>query len=450
MRIDRLKIRNFKRFKELKLGLHPKFTLLVGDNGSGKTSILDALAIAAGVWLVKKPDTTLDGSGRNILHNEIRLEAKQDGDRIRFIEHTPVSIKAQGLIAGQEVEWCRKIREGGSRTTNTDAKKAIDIVQTVFKRCEAGENVLCPVLAYYGAGRAWLPSQERKIKARNGNNPLRRWDAFYDCFAERIRLGDLQDWFQREAIAFANRGGHWRPGYHAVKEAILGCIPGADELRYDGDRKEIILSIAGQAQPLTNLSAGWTMMLALVADIATKAVTQNAQMLPEDMPSSQSEDPSSWQRVLQETPGLVLIDEIDAHLHPKWQQRVVADLKETFPEIQFVATSHSPFVIQSLQDGELKNLEEYAPAEYANHSIEDIAEYIQGVKIPQQSQHATELAKATERYFELLQSSDDPESPEVQQAEAEYRQKAERFSTSPDLSVFLKLEALAKIKEGKE
>ncbi len=76
-------------------------------------------------------------------------------------------------------------------------------------------------------------------------------------------------------MASANRAGRWRPGYEIVKHAIVRCVPDADDLWYDGDREEIVLSIEGQAQPFTNLSAGQRMMVALVADVATKAVMQN-------------------------------------------------------------------------------------------------------------------------------------------------------------------------------
>jgi predicted ATP-binding protein involved in virulence len=374
MRIDRLDIKNFKRFDELSLDLHPQFTLLVGDNGAGKTSVLDALAIAAGVWLVHPPDSTLANSGRNILPNEIRLEPISEGDRTQFVERKPVVIRAVGQIAGKDIEWARQVREGGVRTTNSDAKEALSRIEEFFKRDQDGEQILVPIVAYYGAGRAWLPSKSRADKA-DANGPARRWEAFYDCFEERIRLGDLRRWFQREAIAFANRGGSWRPGYQVVKGAILRCIPEAGDLWFDGDRADIVLTMDGVPQPFHNLSAGQKMMVALIADIAIKAVTQNAYLVPEDELEQGHE---SLPILLQETPGLVLIDEIDTHLHPKWQRRVVNDLKETFPSIQFVCTSHSPFVIQSLAPGELRTLDETGPrlVEYANQSIEDIAEGI--------------------------------------------------------------------------
>ncbi len=273
----------------------------------------------------------------------------------------------------------------------------------------------------------------------------RRWEAFYDCFQERIRAGDLRIWFQREAIASANRGGRWRPGYQAVTGAIVRCIPEADGLRYDGDRQEIVLSIAGQAQPFSNLSAGQRMMAALVADVATKAVMQNSHLVFE----AGEEDSEA---VLQQTPGLVLVDEIDVHLHPKWQRRIVRDLKETFPRIQFVCTSHSPFIIQSLEAGELRTLDPGGPAllEYANRSIEDIAEEIQKVDVPQQSLRAVELAEATERYFALLRSRTDRTDDELRQAETAYRAAAKRYSANPGVSAILELEALARRKTDRQ
>ncbi|MEM8639924.1 MAG: AAA family ATPase [Cyanobacteria bacterium P01_G01_bin.54] len=102
MRIKRLEIRNFKQFSDYALDLHPQFTLLVGDNGTGKTSLLDALAIAAGIWLVNPPDSTLVNSKRNILTSEIRLEAIESNGITQFVEHKPVQIKAIGQLGEQK------------------------------------------------------------------------------------------------------------------------------------------------------------------------------------------------------------------------------------------------------------------------------------------------------------------------------------------------------------
>ena len=443
MRINRIQLQNFRCFETYELDLNPRFTLLVGDNGSGKTTILDALAVAAGVWLVKPPDSTLANSGRNILRNEIRLRPWADGDRVQLFECKPVSIKAHGEIDDQRVEWLRQIRRNGVRTSNADANAALKIVNRHFSKVQDGEKILTPVVAYYGAGRSWLSSRERNPKGRKSKAQARRWEAFYDCFKERIRLGDLQIWFQREAIMFAVRGGAWRPGYNVVKSAILQCIPNADGLWYDGDRAEIVLSIGGKPQTFANLSAGQRMMVTLVADIAIKMVTQNAFLVPQDQ---QVNDGTLLPKVLQQTPGLILIDEVDVHLHPKWQRRVVDDLKTTFPSIQFVCTSHSPFIIQSLEPGELRALDRNGTlmADYANRPIEDIAEEIQEIATPQRSVRAQELSRAAEEYFALLQEGDKVESEVLNAAEAAYRIAAERFSKNPGLDAILKLNSLAR------
>jgi predicted ATP-binding protein involved in virulence len=206
-----------------------------------------------------------------------------------------------------------------------------------------------------------------------------------------------------------------------------------------------MLLIDGQALPFNSLSAGQKMMVALIADIAIKMVTQNFAFLAEESEL----DYQTLPQVLQKTPGLVLIDELDVHLHPKWQRRVVNDLKNTFPSIQFVCTSHSPFIIQSISPGELRSLdvEDSQPLQYANQSIEDIAEDIQLVDMPQQSLKAQQLAQVTERYFTLLENQDAANSQELVIAEADYRQALEPFSDNPGLTAFLKLEAMAKAKE---
>src|ERR1700691_435119 len=108
MRIDRLEIENFKKFSRQTFDLNPHFTLLVGDNGAGKTTVLDALAVAAGVWLVEPPDTMLAGSHREIFATEIRIEPETKGDRIQFSERRPVKVQATGRIGDRErVSWTR-------------------------------------------------------------------------------------------------------------------------------------------------------------------------------------------------------------------------------------------------------------------------------------------------------------------------------------------------------
>lgn len=345
MRIDSLYVKNFKGFTEATFDFHPRFTLLVGENGSGKTSILDALAVSLGIWLVNVPDTRLANSGRNILPSEIRQDSILVGVLRQFQQQRPVVITAKGTINDTPAEWTRRINKNGKRTTNSGAKTVLDDIQSCYEDDRSGKRTILPIMAYYGAGRAWLPSNQRTEKS-NKTFSL-RWGAFYYCLSESIRFSDLNDWFMGETIARGNNNGQDRSGFKVVKQAIRGCVPGAEDCWWDPDQRQVVLLMDGNAQPIGNLSAGQRMMFALVADIAIKAVTQNAYLL--------SPDPNDelWRGFLSKVPGVVLIDELDVHLHPRWQRRVATDLKKTFPQIQFVCTSHSPQVIGEPEPDEI-------------------------------------------------------------------------------------------------
>ncbi len=366
MRIQKIHLGNFKKFSQQTFDLHPQFTLLVGDNGSGKTTVLDALAVALGVWLLDVPDSDITNSQRPIFQSEIRLEARNDGDRTLFREAwNGVSVTAEGVINDQAVSWTREIVMMKSKTRNTQSKVVRELILSLYERSQY-EHVLLPVIAYYGAGRAWLPHRERSKNASSARTVARRWAAFYDCLNERIRIADLVQWFWDETTEAGNRQGRFRPGFEVVRNAILKCIPGADNVTFDVDRKDIILSIDGNSQPFANLSAGQKMMLALVADIAIKAVTQNNFLVP---PDELNKEDSPLPRVLAQTPGVVLIDELDVHLHPRWQRRVVSDLKMTFPQIQFVCTSHSPQVIGQVRPDEIRLLDSPLVGSLPAHSF---------------------------------------------------------------------------------
>ena len=102
---------------------------------------------------------------------------------------------------------------------------------------------------------------------------------------------------------------------------------------------------------------------------------------------------------LKKTPGVVLIDEVDLSLHPTWQKRIIRILKEQFPRIQFICATHSPFIIQSLEDGELVTLDQPLDSEYSGEGIEDIAEDIMGVVLPQYSEKKRKYMKPHESIF---------------------------------------------------
>jgi predicted ATP-binding protein involved in virulence len=453
MRIDSLEVLNFKKFADQTFEF-PRpvnaavdagsFHVLIGENGSGKTSVLDALAVALGVWLIKVPDSSLANSRRPISPTEKRLKLVQSGDRSLFQEAPGyVSVKAFGSIEEHgNLSWEQRIGEGKKRASNAESKDAIEIVQQAYARAQASEQVLLPIIAYYGAGRAWLPHHERNKAKAKSNGPARRWAAFYDCLNERIRLSDLASWFQSEAIAKGNRGGTNRPGFGVVRRAVLRSVPGADDIWYDGDRKEIILSINANAQPLSNLSAGQRTMLALVADIAIKAVTQNNFLVPSDVLTA---DDEPLPRVLAQTPGVVLIDELDVHLHPKWQRGVVESLRSLFPRLQFIGTTHSPFIVQSLRAEELINLQGQSVPELGNLSVATIANGLMGVDRPDVSERYEGMVQAAQSYLLTLEEAATAPKEKLAQYEQMLAARIAPYADNPAFQAFLELKHTAKL-----
>jgi hypothetical protein len=221
-----------------------------------------------------------------------------------------------------------------------DAKEVTKAVANVVAEAEA-QRAPAPLLAYYGAGRAWMPSNERVQRASFEIKKPNQWDGYYDCLQERIRLKDLDHWFRDEAAARNDKGG-WRAGYQTVCRAIVNCIPEATEVQWDAERLEICLKIGGKTVPFSLLSDGQKTMTATVADMAIRAVTLNSFLFGD---AKEIPRPPDLPVVLAQTPGVVLIDELDVHLHPQWQRRVIADLQRTFPKVQFICTTHSAQVM---------------------------------------------------------------------------------------------------------
>jgi predicted ATP-binding protein involved in virulence len=438
MRIDQITIRNFKGF-ELRTFDFPRapkgtkrqgsFHLLVGENGSGKSSTLDALAVALGIWHVARPTA----GWRAIRPGEARWQPVRHGDRMSFEPMPDPSIEAKGVVGDKEVGWTRMNRGNSSKTSNAAAQEALDEVTRMLGRSrKPEETVLLPVLAHYSAGRAWLPQKDRvkgfPLNMKKGS----RLDAYYYCLDGRIRDKELNQWFLYEMLESSQRR-RKRDGLVAVENAVLSCLPDAKGLRFDTDRKEIVVILqSGEEMPFYNLSDGQRSTLALVADIAIKAVTLN---------------PHLGKQAALKSPGVVMIDELDLHLHPKWQRRVIDDLKRTFPELQFICSTHSPFLIQSLRPGELIVLQEGAAVgEYANQSLEDIVESVQGVAMPQRSHRAEVMSQAVEEYVKEIKKPRATKTA-LKRAELKYREKTEPYSPNPGLNALLKLQAMAAVKK---
>jgi len=422
VKIKKLKLHSFRCFKEYELELDDRFTLLIGDNGSGKTAILDGLAVAVGAFLLKIPGIR-STDNRHISRDDIRYEELTMGQTvIKETEDVTITlVSAIGVINNETIGW---IRYKGISTSRRYAKDITSLVKRLTDE-KTNPNTFFPIIAYYSTGRLWkqLKATEKKIKS-----PSSRFEGYQDCLNPASDQKRFFSWFKTQELSALQKG-EPRHVLEAVRKAIVSMIPDAQKVWWDMDWDELRIeaSVQGKSQtiPFHLLSDGYRNMIGMVADIAYRMATLN---------------PQSEIQVIQKTEGIVLIDEIDLHLHPKWQRIVIEQLLRTFPKVQFVASTHSPFIIQSLRQGKLIQLDENTNAEYHNLSIEDIAENVQGVELPQKSKRYRDMMAVAEAYYKRLHEFNNESDAELEKLRADLDELSIPFSDDPAFVARLKFE----------
>jgi len=244
---------------------------------------------------------------------------------------------------GQRVSWARELQREGGRTTTVNAKPIIEVAGEAERRVRAGEEITLPLICAYGTERLWV--ERGHYTRRNGEAGARRrpsrLDGYRDCLNFTLQETALIGWV-RDQSTVSLQTGKDTVALGVVKNAITMCVEGAKSLYYDGRYKDLVVLLDECGPQLfRNLSDGQRIMLTLVGDLASRATVLN---------------PHLADAALRDTPGIVIVDELDLHLHPKWQRRVIRDLKTTFPSIQFIATTHSPQLIGQAQPEEIRLL----------------------------------------------------------------------------------------------
>jgi len=341
MRIDDLTITNFDGFEHRTFSFSPQFTLLVGDNASGKTSVLDALAVAVGSWFLGLRGQE---ASPGITPDEVRMAAHPHLDSYTFEKQFPSRIECTGAVMGQRIRWARELQHEGGRTTTVNAKAISEVAADAEKRVRAGEDVTLPLICAYGTERLWFEKAHyaRRAGADGTRRKPSRLDGYRDSFNFTIQETALIDWIRDQTTASLQLQKD-TVALSVVKGAITACVDGTEAVYYDGRYKDlVVLRDQDGPQLLMNLSDGQRIMLTLVGDLAVRAAILN---------------PHLANAALRETPGVVMIDELDLHLHPRWQRRVIHDLKATFPSLQFITTTHSPQLIGEAQPAEIRLLD---------------------------------------------------------------------------------------------
>jgi predicted ATP-binding protein involved in virulence len=434
MKVLRLEISNFRKFDSACFTLNPNFNILVGDNAAGKTAIIEAIGICVGTYLCG----IAPRESWSIRPYDVRHHFFSKGGVLTSEPQLPARVKCRGRLHGEELEWFRELWQLRGKTNRSGASELISRGRIDEKKIQKGEDVTLPVIAYYGTRRLWQAKRDVVI-----SQPDSRTTGYRDCLDPASNHYLFLKWFKKLELSSLQRNTKISL-LEAVRSTVKECVPGADEFFYDVASDQLMLKIGGEYFQFNELSDGYRNMVAMVADIAHRASRLN---------------PHFEEEAAQKTPGVVLIDEIDLHLHPNWQRQVVGDLRRALPEIQFIATTHSPFIIQSLEANEVIDLNPApqetcsdvgdqiatpAPkAEYLNKSIEDITEDIMGVDMPQRSLRYKKMTETAKQYFILLQQGRAADPAEKARIKQELDKLLEPFSDNPAYHAFLEMERTA-------
>ena len=342
MHIRKIQLTNFRCFRELTLEFHPEFTLLAGGNGAGKTTVLRALKWACSSIIEALGVSAVSASGLSP-RSDVRRERVIAGDSVRFEPKFPVLIQVEGELAGQHLHWRSREDGPGWIPLNEEGDESDAAWWKLFEgfhsRIHTENPVTLPIFAYYPAGRTWSEVDRETLDWQQvmATKP-QRFDAYANCLNAATSLTQFLSWFTRQQMISLQRGVDSLE-FRLVKHAVLSAFEGATSLVHDVAEGEIIMGFDdGTFRRVRDLSDGQLNLVAMFGDIAMRAVQLNDFL---------------GERALQETPGVVLIDELDLHLHPRWQRNVVHDLRRTFPKIQFIVASHSPQILGELAPEEI-------------------------------------------------------------------------------------------------
>ena len=328
-RFREIRIENYRCFDELTLPLEEDTTVLFAENGGGKTALLTALAMGLAVFQAGSPGT-------------LKLDAQRD-PRMRTLDE-----KGRRKPAGPcRVTWTASVGESESVTWSTAVQpasgRATKRLQALFEALERvrvpGER--WPLFAWYGVDRLGrLRGRRRKVE-----RTADRWEAYASALDPNLDEAPLLQWLKDETVGDMVRRQHDEPErfFHtAVMEATVRATPGVTHSWYDPAAQGPMVRFEdGHAAPWSELSDGYHVFIALVADVARRAVMLN-----------EFDGAEAPERV----EGVVLIDEIDLHLHPRWQRTALPRLRDVFPKLQLIVTTHSPQVLSSVENRHVRRL----------------------------------------------------------------------------------------------
>ena len=348
MYIKSLALKNYRCYEGLNVDFDKDYTILVGVNGAGKSTVLDAVSTALGSFIAGFDGIASNGITREDAHRKMF----EMGSRVDAEEQYPVEITAVCGVEGKEdITWTRSLHSHEGRTHISQAKTIMEYGSELQQKVREGDKeTILPLIAYYGTGRLYM--QKKQKKNASANTRFSRTTGYVDCLDSASNDKQMMQWF-KSMTEIQLQEGHPVPELEVVKRAMGKCYSGAKnieniakfEYKMKSDEIEIQYKKGESVEklPMRLLSDGLKITISMVADIAYRMAVLNPQLL---------------NNILEETPGIVLIDEVDMHLHPAWQKRIVEDLHYIFPKVQFIMTTHSPSVLANVKHEHILLLED--------------------------------------------------------------------------------------------
>ena len=366
MHVKKIHLVNYRGIEDLTVEFEADVNLIIGNNGAGKSSLLGgiSLALEALLW-------GMETGKRQITKNEVRAVPALVGSVTESVKYyTPVRISSIFELDGIDYETFLEYNENSKGDVATQKFNAINKMQELVN----DEKSRLPLLSYLGDSRQFFTTANEPDRP---SGQIERRQGYKDCLNGRASVDLIQNWCAQMDYA-GYRLGHEAAEYNLFKNIVSRFImelEGLDKARVEFSPKlnRLVYSENESRGCLVhNLSAGYQSVLCLAMELAYRTALLN--------PSLDS---------LENLEGVVLIDEIDMHLHPRWQWKILGALRATFPNVQFIIATHSPIVISSAEDSKLILMESpnkirELPDAYG-YNIGDVLELTQGsMDVPQE------------------------------------------------------------------
>ena len=440
MRIENIKVENFRGFRDRYFEFDPKMNVILGDNTTGKTTLLHAIQIALGAFLQEM--TFLPGGfgySRNFKPNDhLKEYSEANKGFIPIPEKPSIEVNTECVVGNfsednnnvemftQPVWW----RRTGNKNSKANASQLMDFVAGMEARRRhadiSGTNAIFPLFLSFGANR--LENNYRSVQ-KTKKRESREAKAYKCALDEQVDFRGAFDWIYRYYKNF-DRGLEFKGTDEAFYVAINKAIPAVKGIQIDTKNEEFWarLKMAKDEDPywLTYdmMSDGVKSMINIAAEIAHRCIELNGFL---------------GQDAVEKTPGVIMIDELDLYLHPHWQQHILADLKNAFPMMQFMVTTHSPFIVQSVKSQNVITLDGVKGDSNPDmRSIEDIAVTemnMDTARFPRYQQ----MVEQAEKYYQLVKSGKE-DTAEARKVKKELDEIEEQFSDDPAYVALLRTE----------